>query len=99
MNHDSVNEYIFWLQKFREIYKEYIHSSEELSEIFSETLEKFMKVLSENNRNLTEEGIIKLLKELVKKFSVAYDANKSKNKSKKDLETLMHLNKIFIKMK
>ncbi len=83
MNRDSVNEYILWLQKFGEIYKEYIDSSEELSEIFSETLKKFMKVLRGNNRNLTEEGIIKLLKELVKKFSVAYDANASINKSKK----------------
>lgn len=69
------------LKKFKKIYKKYIDSREELSEIFDRTLEKFMKVLSGNNRNLTEEGIIELLKELVKKFSVAYDANANINKT------------------
>jgi hypothetical protein len=99
MNSDSVNEYILWLNEFREIYKDYIYSSIELEKIFTETREKFHKILSGNNKNSTEEDIIRLLKELVKKFSVAYDANKNKNKSKKDLEILMHLNKIFMKHK
>jgi hypothetical protein len=35
MNHDSINEYISWLKKFREIYKKYIDSNEELSKIFA----------------------------------------------------------------
>ena len=80
MNNDDVREYILWLEKFGNIYQKYIDSSEELSKIFAGTLEKFKKVLSGNNRNLTEEGIIRLLKELVKKFSVAYDANRNINK-------------------
>ena len=80
MNNDDIREYIFWLEEFGNIYKKYIDSSEELSKIFAGTLDRFMKVLSGNNRNLTEEGIIKLLKELVKKFSVAYDANMNINK-------------------
>jgi hypothetical protein len=83
MNRDSVNEYILWLEIFREIYKKYIDSSEELSEIFAQTLEKFTKVLTGNgnNQKLTEENFIRLLKELVKKFSVAYDANANINKT------------------
>ena len=75
MNNDDVIEYILWLEKFGKIYENYIDSNEELKEIFK-------KVLRGNNRNLTEEGIIKLLKELVKKFSVAYDANVNINKKK-----------------
>jgi hypothetical protein len=82
MNRDSVYEYILLLKKFKNIYKKYIDSREELSEIFDRKLEKIMKFFIENNRNTAEEGIIKLLKELVKNFSVAYDANESKNKSK-----------------
>jgi hypothetical protein len=82
MNNDDVSEYILWLEKFGKIYENYIDSNEELKEIFTGTLEKFKKVLRGNNRNLTEEGIIKLLKELVKKFSVAYDANVNINKKK-----------------
>ena len=81
MNRDSVNEYISWLEEFGEIYEKYINSSKELRDIFAETLEKFKKVLRGNNRNLTEEDIIKLLKKLVKEFSVAYDANGNINKS------------------
>jgi hypothetical protein len=81
MNRDSVNEYISWLERFEVIYKEYIDSSEKLREIFAGTLEKFKKVLRGNNQNLTEEGIIKLLKELVKEFSVAYDTNEKINKT------------------
>jgi hypothetical protein len=84
MNHDYINEYISWLEEFREIYKEYINdpSKQPLRDIFAETLGKFHKILSGNSAN-TEKNIIRLLKELVKKFSVAYDANESKNKSKK----------------
>jgi len=84
MNSDSINEYISWLEEFREIYKEYIDdpSKQPLRDIFAETLGKFHKILRENSAN-TEEDIIRSLKELVKNFSVAYDANKSKNKSKK----------------
>jgi hypothetical protein len=82
MNRDSVNEYILWLEEFRKIYKEYIDSREELREIFAGTLEKFHRILRGNNTNSTED-IIRSLKELVKKFSVVYDANESKNKSKK----------------
>ena len=80
MNRDSVNEYISWLERFKVIYEEYIDKFEDLKNIFAETLGKFMKVLIENNRNLTEEPI-KLLKELVKKFSAVYDANGSINKT------------------
>ena len=82
MNRDSVNEYILWLEEFRKIYKEYIDdpSKQLLTDIFAETLEKFKKVLRGNNRNLTEEGI-KLLKNLVKEFSIVYDANGSKRKN------------------
>jgi hypothetical protein len=84
MNSDSVNEYILWLKRFREIYKEYIDdpSKQLLTDIFAETLGKFHKILSENNTNSTEENIIRSLKQLVKNFSVIYDANESKNKSK-----------------
>ena len=84
MNRDSVNEYISWLEEFRKIYKEYIDdpSKQLLTDIFTKTLEKFQKILSGNSAN-TEENIIRSLKELVKKFSVVYDANESKNKSKK----------------
>jgi hypothetical protein len=81
MNRDSIQEYISWLERFEVIYKDYIDSSEELKEIFTGTLEKFKKVLRGNNRNLTEEDIIKLLKELVKEFSVAYDKNGKINKT------------------
>jgi len=81
MNVDNVREYILWLEKFGKIYEKYINSSQELKEIFAGTLEKFKKVLSGNNGNLREEDIIKLLKELVKKFSVAYDANANINKT------------------
>jgi hypothetical protein len=80
MNRDSINEYILWLEKFRIIYKEYIDSSKELSRIFSEKINRFKKILSGNIVN-TEENIIKSLKELVKEFSVVYDANESKNKT------------------
>jgi hypothetical protein len=83
MNRDSVNEYISWLKEFGEIYKDYIDSSEELREIFTGTLEKFQKVLRGNNKNSTEKDIIKLLKNLVEKFSVVYDANETRVKSKK----------------
>ncbi len=81
MNRDSVNEYISWLERFEVIYKEYIDKFQDLKNIFTETIEKFKKVLRGNNRNLTEERIIELLKILVKKFSVAYDANKKINKT------------------
>jgi hypothetical protein len=81
MNRDSVNEYISWLEEFRKIYKDYIDSNEKLRDIFAETLEKFKKVLRENSQNLTEEGIIKLLKNLVKEFSAVYDANGSIKKN------------------
>ena len=83
MNRDSVNEYILWLEEFRKIYKEYIDdpSKQLLTYIFAETLGKFHKILSGNNKNSTEEDIIRLLKELVKEFSVAYDANGNINKS------------------
>ena len=83
MNRDSVNEYISWLEEFRKIYKDYIDSNEKLRDIFAETLEKFNKVLRGNNRKLTEEDIIELLEELVEEFSVVYDANKTRVKSKK----------------
>ena len=77
----NINEYILWLKKFEYIYKKYIDSSKELRKIFSETLEKFKRILNRNNRSLKEEDIINLLKILVKKFSVAYDADKNINKS------------------
>jgi len=80
MNRNSIQEYILWLEKFGVIYKEYIDSSKELNEIFAGTLEKFKKILKGNFVN-TEENIIRSLKELVRKFSVAYNANRSKNKS------------------
>ena len=81
MNHHSdVTEYVTWLEKFRIIYQEYIDSSEELSKIFSGTINRFKKILSRNIVN-TKENIIKSLKELVKEFSVVYDANESKNKT------------------
>jgi hypothetical protein len=85
MNSDSINEYILWLEEFREIYKEYIDdpSKKPLTDIFTKTLGKFHKILSGNNTTSTEEDIIRLLKELVYQFSVVYDANESKNKSKK----------------
>jgi hypothetical protein len=83
MNHDSVNEYISWLEEFRKIYKEYIDdpSKQLLTDIFAETLEKFHRILRVNNTNSTEEDIIRSLKELVKKFSAVYDANGSINKT------------------
>ena len=77
----NINEYILWLKKFEYIYKKYIDSSKELRKIFSETLEKFKRILNRNNRSLKEDDIINLLKILVKKFSVAYDADKNINKS------------------
>ena len=80
MNRDFVNEYISWLEEFRKIYKKYIDSSEELREIFAGTLEKFHRILRGNIVN-TEENIIRSLKELVRKFSVAYDTNKNINKT------------------
>jgi hypothetical protein len=81
MNRDSVNEYISWLEKFREIYKKYIDEKKWLNKYFTETLEKFQKILSGNNTNSTEENIIRLLKELVKEFSNIYDKNKNINKT------------------
>jgi len=81
MNRDSVNEYILWLERFREIYSKYLNSSEELLEIFESTLLKFKRILGGNNTTSTEEDIIRLLKELVKKFSIVYDSNNSWNKS------------------
>jgi len=81
MNSDSINEYISWLEEFEVIYKKYIDKNKELRDIFAETLGKFHKILSGNNTNSTEEDIIRLLKELVKEFSVAYDANGNINKS------------------
>ena len=83
MNHDSVNVYISWLEEFRKIYSIYLSPdfNEELQEIFVSTLERFHRILSGNNRNSTEEDIIRLLKELVRKFSVVYDSNNSRNKS------------------
>ena len=77
----NINEYILWLQKFREIYSKYLNSSEELREIFESTLERLHRILSGNNTTSTEEYIIRLLKELVKKFSIVYDSNNSWNKS------------------
>ena len=82
MNRDSVNEYISWLEEFGKIYEKYINSSEELELIYGNALKKFHKILSEHNTNNKEEDIIRSLKELVYKFSVVYDANESKNKSK-----------------
>ena len=40
MNNDDVREYIFWLEEFREIYKEYIDdpSKQLLTDIFAVTL-------------------------------------------------------------
>ena len=89
MNRDSVNEYILWLEEFRKIYKEYIDdpSKQLLTYIFAETLGKFHKILSGNNKNSTEEDIIRLLKELVKEFSVAYDANGNINKLRPNVKT------------
>lgn len=81
MNRDSVNEYILWLEEFRKIYKKYIDSSEELTDIFAGTLGKFNRILRGNNTNSAEEYIIGSLKKLVKEFSVVYDANGSKNKT------------------
>ena len=80
MNRNSIQEYIYWLERFGEIYKKYIDSSKELNEIFAGTLEKFQRILRENIVN-TEENIIKSLKELVRKFSAAYDANRNINKT------------------
>ena len=60
MNHDSVNEYISWL--------EYIDHNKELRDIFAGTLEKFHKILSGYSVD-TEEDIIRSLKELVRKVS------------------------------
>ena len=82
MNRDSVNEYISWLEKFREIYKKYIDKYKLLSMYFDETLEEIMKELNRNSLNTKrEENIIKSLKELVRKFSVEYDKNESINKT------------------
>jgi hypothetical protein len=86
MNRDSVNEYILWLERFREIYSRYLNPdskdfNEELQEIFASTLLKFQRILSGNNTTSIEEDIIRLLKELVKKFSIVYDSNNSWNKS------------------
>ena len=83
MNHDSINEYISWLEEFRKIYSIYLSPdfNEELQKIFVSTLERFHRILSGNNTNSTEEDIIRLLKELVRKFSVVYDSNNSRNKS------------------
>ena len=81
MNRDSVNEYILWLEKFREIYKKYIDKNKWLNICFTDTLEKFQKILSGNNTNSTEENIIKLLKKLVREFSNIYDKNNSINKT------------------
>jgi hypothetical protein len=85
MNIDDVREYILWLETFEEYYNRYIDSNKELKKIFSGTFEKFMKVLNGNgnNQKLTEKDFIRLLKELVKNFSVAYDANMSINKTLK----------------
>lgn len=81
MNPNSIREYISWLEEFEKIYKEYIESDENLEEIFTVTLENFKKILSGNNKNKSEEDIIKLLIELVKKFSIKYKNNVNKNKS------------------
>jgi len=79
---NSINEYILWLEKFREYYSKYLNSSKELREIFGKTIEKFMKILLDKNKTSTEEeDIIKLLKELVKNFSIEYKKNSSINKS------------------
>ena len=83
MNHDSVNEYISWLEKFGEIYEEYIISNKEIEKIYRDALIKFKNILKINKKNGTEEDIIRSLKELVYKCSIIYDANESKNKSKK----------------
>ena len=83
MNRDSVNEYISWLEKFREIYKNYIDKKKWLNLIFADTLVKFQKILSGNNTNSTEENIINSLKELVIIFSNIYDRNNSINKTSK----------------
>jgi hypothetical protein len=83
MNRDSIKEYILWLEKFSIIYKKYIDSidsSEKLKEIFAETLEKFKKILS-GNSEITEDNVIISLKEIVKKFSFAYDANTNIDKT------------------
>ena len=82
MNRDSVNEYISWLEKFREIYKKYIDKYKLLSMYFDDTLEEIMKELNRNRLNTKrEENIIKSLKELVRKFSFEYDKNESINKT------------------
>ena len=83
MNRDSVNEYISWLEKFGEIYEEYIISNKEIEKIYRNALIKFKNILKINKKNGTEEDIIRSLKELVYKCSIIYDANESKNKSKK----------------
>ena len=81
MNRDSVNEYISWLNKFKENYQKYIESNQELSQIFVGTFDKLERILSGNyNNKSTEKDIIKLLKEIVKKFSAVYNANTSINK-------------------
>ena len=81
MNHDSINEYISWLNKFKENYQKYIESNQELSQIFVGTFDKLERILSGNyNNKSTEKDIIKLLKEIVKKFSAVYNANTSINK-------------------
>jgi hypothetical protein len=80
MNQRDIQEYILWLEKFGTIYKKYLDSSKELREIFESTIKKFIKIFSGNNQNLSEKDIIRLLKELVKKFSIAYDTNESINK-------------------
>ena len=77
----NINEYILWLKNFRELYSKYLNSSEELREIFESTLTKFQRILNGSNTSSTEEDIIILLKKLVKKFSVAYDANRNINKT------------------
>jgi hypothetical protein len=80
MNRNSVKEYNSWLEEFGEIYKDYITSSQEIETIYGNALIKFDNI-RRNNKNGKEEDIIRPLKELVYKFSVVYDANKSKNKT------------------
>jgi hypothetical protein len=83
MNRDSINEYALWLDRFGNIYSKYINSNEYLKQLFNIIFEKIMEVIGGNNKKFTETDIIILLKNLVKEYSVVYDANTNINKSKK----------------
>jgi hypothetical protein len=81
MNPNDVKEYVLWLEKFKDIYKKYIDKFDDLREIFAETLEKLKKILINNNKTIKDEDIIRLLKELVRKFSFEYEQNNNINKN------------------